>query len=90
MATFTIKDFLRPYCKDLKLRSDVFPMKKELLDNTLNLDLNTTAKKMEKTLEKFSPYLINHTYAVLTCDLSYPIGWFNEEAELEALKKAKL
>ena len=27
-ATFTIKDFLRPYCRDLKLRSDIFPMKR--------------------------------------------------------------
>ena len=33
-AKFTIKDFLRPNCKDLKLRSDIFPMKREQLDNT--------------------------------------------------------
>ena len=28
-ATFTFKDFLRPFCHELKLRSDVFPMKRE-------------------------------------------------------------
>lgn len=44
---------------------------------------------MERTIEKFSPYLINATYAVITADLAYPIGWFNEEAELAALKRAK-
>lgn len=27
-ANFTLKDFLRPFCKDLKLRSDVFPVKR--------------------------------------------------------------
>lgn len=53
-------------------------MKKVERDNTLNLDLNTTAKKNEKTIEKSSPYLINGTYAVITADLSYPIGSFDE------------
>jgi hypothetical protein len=85
-AKFTFKDFLRPNCKELKLRSDVFPVKRELQDNTQNLDLNTTAKKGERGIEKFSPYLINATYAVLTAEMAYPIGVFNEEAEL---KKAK-
>lgn len=33
-ATFTFKDLLRPNCKDVKLRSDVFPVKRELQDNT--------------------------------------------------------
>ena len=28
-----------------------------LVDNTMNLDLNTTARKNEKTNDKFSPYL---------------------------------
>ena len=65
IAHFTLKDFLRPFCKELKLRSDVFPKKKAEVDNTQNLDLNTTARKNEKTIEKFSPYLINATYAVI-------------------------
>ncbi len=47
-AKFTIKDFLRPNCRELKLRSDVFPVKRELIDNTNNLDLNTTARKNER------------------------------------------
>ena len=64
-ASFTFKDFLRPYCHELKLRSDVFPMKRPEVDNTQNLDLNTTARKNEKTIEKFSPYLINATYCVM-------------------------
>ena len=65
LASFTLKDFLRPFCKELKLRSDVFPRKKAELDNTKNLDLNTTARKNEKTIEKFSPYLMHATYAVI-------------------------
>ena len=34
LAKFTLKDFLRPNCKDLKLRSDIFPVKREQQDNT--------------------------------------------------------
>jgi hypothetical protein len=48
--------------------------------------LNTTAKKGERGIEKFSPYLINATYAVLTAEMAYPIGVFNEEAELKKVK----
>ena len=33
-AKFVLKDLLRPNCKELKLRSDVFPLKRELIDNT--------------------------------------------------------
>jgi hypothetical protein len=50
------------------------------------LDLNTTAKKGERGIEKFSPYLINATYAVLTADMAYPIGFFNEDLELRKIK----
>lgn len=82
VASFTLRDFLRPFCRELKLRSDVFPKKKAEVDNTQNLDLNTTARKNEKTIEKFSPYLINATYAVVQANLSYPIGTFNLEQEL--------
>lgn len=87
-AKFTFKDFLRPNCKELKLRSDVFPVKRELEDNTQNLDLNTTAKKGERGVDKSSPYLVNATYAVLTAEMAYPIGSFNEEAELKKLKQS--
>ena len=79
---------MRPFCRELKLRSDVFPKKKAEVDNTQNLDLNTTARKNEKTIEKFSPYLINATYAVIQANLSYPIGSFNLEAELSAAQSA--
>jgi hypothetical protein len=44
-AKYLFKDLLRPNCKELKLRSDVFHVKRELQDNTQNLDLNTTARK---------------------------------------------
>ena len=84
VAGFTFKDFLRPFCRELKLRSDVFPKKKAEVDHTQNLDLNTTARKNEKTIEKFSPYLINATYCVIQANLSYPIGSFNLENELSA------
>lgn len=60
-------------------------MKREEIDNTQNLDLNTTAKKNEKTVEKFSPYLNNSTYCVLQANLSFPIGSFNLERELALL-----
>ena len=33
-AKFTFKDFLRPFCRELKLRSDVFPMKRVEPDNS--------------------------------------------------------
>lgn len=83
-ASFNFKDFLRPFCKELKLRSDVFPTKKKELDTTNNLDLNTTARKNEKTIEMFSPYLINSTYGVILANLAFPIGSFNHEAEMAA------
>ena len=82
-ASFNFKDFLQPFTHELKLRSDVFPMKKPELDTTNNLDLNTTARKNEKTIEKFSPYLINATYVVLLANLSHPIGSFNHDKEME-------
>jgi hypothetical protein len=50
------------------------------------LDLNTTARKNERGIEKASPYLVNATYAVITAELSYAVGSFNEEAELKLLK----
>lgn len=34
VGTFTLKDFLRPFCRELKLRSDIFPRKKAEVDNT--------------------------------------------------------
>lgn len=72
------------------MRSDIFPMKREITDNTQNLDLNTTARKNERTVEKASPYLINATYTVVIAELSHPIGTFVEEVEIEKLKKQKL
>lgn len=68
----------------------MFPMKREAIDNTQNLDLNTTARKNEKTIEKFSPYLINATYCVLQANLAYPIGSFNLEREMAALAEKNL
>ena len=34
IASFTLKDLLRPSCRELRLRSDIFPKKKPELDNT--------------------------------------------------------
>ena len=31
-ASFTLKDFLRPFTTELKLRSDVFPLKRQAVD----------------------------------------------------------
>ena len=81
-SSFNFKDFLRPFCRELKLRSDVFPTKKPEIDTTNNLDLNTTARKNEKTIEKFSPYLMNATYSVMLANLSHPIGSFDHAKEV--------
>ena len=89
-ASFTLKDFLRPFTKELKLRSDVFPLKRAVVDNTENLDLNKTARKNESAVERFSPYLVKSTYAVIQANLAYPIGSFNMAKELQALENALL
>ena len=82
-ASFSLSDFLKPKTRSLKIRSDVFPLKREQADLTKNLDLNTTARKGERQVEKGSPYLVNNTYAVLAADLAFPIEKFNEAAELD-------
>lgn len=51
--------------------------------------MNTTARKGERGIEKFSPYLINATYAILTAELAFPVGSFNEESELKKLQAIK-
>lgn len=81
-AKFTFRDFLRKNVLELKLRSDIFPLKRDEVDNTNNLDLNTTARKGEKGVEKASPYLVNSTYSVIIANLARPIGPFNYETEL--------
>jgi len=88
-AKFTFRDFLRKNCLELKLRSDIFPLKRDEVDNTQNLDLNTTARKNEKTVEKASPYLVNSTFSVIIANLARPIGPFDDQAELELLKMRK-
>ena len=57
-------------------------MKRVEVDNTHNLDLNTTARKNERTTERFSPYLNLATFAVMISNLSFPIGSFNHEREM--------
>lgn len=86
-AKFTFRDFLRKNCLQLKLRSDVFPLKRDTVDNTENLDLNTTARKGEKSVEKASPYLVNSTYAVIIANLARPIGEFDEATELALFRR---
>lgn len=89
-ASFTLKDFLRPFTKELKLRSDVFPLKRQAVDQTDNLDLNKTARKKESAVERFSPYLVNSTYAVIQANLSYPIGSFDLAYEMQLLEQAAM
>ena len=57
-------------------------MKRAEVDNTQNLDLNTTAKKGENTTEKCSPYLNLGTYAVTISNLQFELGTFNHEREM--------
>lgn len=75
--------------KELKLRSDVFPLKREQVDNTQNLDLNTTARKNEKTVERCCPYLINATHSIVIATLARPIGPFDEKQELALWREEK-
>jgi hypothetical protein len=82
LAQFSFRDFLRPHCREIKLRSDVFPMKKLVPDNTNVLDLNTTARKNDKVIDKASPYMTNMTYFVLKADLAFAIGTFDEKKAL--------
>ena len=84
-ASFSFRDFLRPYCKFISLRSDVFPMKKEITDNTNELDLNTTARRNDKVIDKFSPYMANMTYFNLKADLAFPIGLFDEKKAMQEM-----
>ena len=86
-AKFTFRDFLRKNCMELRLTSDVFPLKRDEIDNTTNLDLNTTARKDVKTVEKASPYLINNTFSSVIANLARPIGHFDEDAEIATFKK---
>lgn len=72
---------MRPFTTELRLRSDIFPLKRTIRDR-MNLDLNKTAQRNENAFEKFSPYLVNSTYAVMQANLAYPIGKFNEALEL--------
>lgn len=81
-AQFTFKDFLRPFCRELRLRSDVFPLKKEIIDTTNQLDLNTTARRNDKIIDKFSPYMQHLTYFVLNAHLAFPIGSFSQTKDL--------
>ena len=75
---------MRPFCRELKLRADVFHMKKSLIDTTTQLDLNATARRNDTTEDKFSPYMMNSTYAVLSAQLAYALGSFNEKTDLAA------
>ncbi len=60
----------------------MFPLKRDLVDNTQNLDLNTTARKGEQSVEKASPYLVNSTYAIIIANLARPIEPFDTSKEL--------
>jgi hypothetical protein len=57
-------------------------MKKEIIDTTNQLDLNTTARRNDKTLDKFSPYMSHMTYVVIDAQLAHPIGSFDEARDL--------
>lgn len=54
-------------------------MKKQAVDNTNQLDLNTTARKNDKVVDKFSPYMQHMTYFIMTADLAHQIEVFDEK-----------
>ena len=82
LAQFTLRDFMLPNCKELKLRSEVFPCKRIGEDNTNELDINATARKQERPSDKLNPYLMNNTYCAIECYLAHPIRRFRPEQEL--------
>jgi hypothetical protein len=86
-AKFTFRDFLRKNVLELKLRSDVFPLKRDEVDNTQNLDLNTTARKGERGVDTGSPYLNSSTFSVIIANLARPIGPVDHDKELAEYKK---
>lgn len=45
VAKFVLKDFLNPFCKNLKLWSDVYPVKRPFTTTENELNLNATAWK---------------------------------------------
>ena len=52
-------------------------MKRVDVDNTKNLDLNTTAKRGDTNVVLVSPYMEHSTFAVLVANLAFPIGSFD-------------
>ena len=65
----------------------MFPVKRALVNNEGNLNLNTTARQEERAIEKSSPYLINGTFYVISVELAYNIGEFDEEKEIKNMNK---
>jgi len=86
LAQFSFRDLLRPHCREVRLRSDVFPTKRQPDDNTQNLDLNSTARKRALALDKLNPYLTCATYCTVKANLAYPITFFDDEKELAKFK----
>lgn len=62
-------------------------MKKEIIDTTNQLDLNTTARRNDKIIDKFSPYMQHLTYFVLNAYLAFPIGSFSQTKDLAEAQK---
>lgn len=71
-----LKDFLKPHVRSLKLRSNIFPVKKKTEDINTNIDLNATAQLSEKLLEKACGYLAAGSFVVMGIDLAYPVGMY--------------
>lgn len=78
---------MRPNVRELKLRSEVFPTKRDTLDTTNNLDLNATARKREGTEALFCPYLDNGTYFSVKVQMAHPIDKFDDAAELARISQ---
>ena len=78
-----MRDFLRPHQKEVKLRADVFPSKRPVRDDTLQLDLNKTARTEAggAGVDKFSPYMAHMTYAVLEARLAFPLETTPQKAQ---------
>jgi len=57
-------------------------MKRIDVDNTKNLDLNTTARRGDTNVVLVSPYMEHSTYSVVVANLAFPIGSFGLEKEL--------
>ena len=82
-ACISLKDFLQSNVREVKMRAEVCPVKREYVDTTRNLDLNASARKPEHKDQISSPYMDHGTYFVVHAELTRPIQHMGEPSDEE-------